>query len=129
MPALKLIQSYLTKRKQKAKVSSTYKSQEGISFGVPQTFILSPLLFNICLRDLFWVMCKTDFASHADDNTPYVSGISIDGIKSLEDGSITFFKWCLDNQMKRNSNKCHFITNKQSCMYLKIGNINIENST
>ena len=32
-------------------------------------------------------------------------------------------------QMKANSNKCHLNTNKQSCMNLKIGNKNIENST
>ena len=57
-------------------------------------------------------------------------GDSIDDvIKSLEDDSINLFKWFIDNQMNANSDKCHFITSKQSCMNLKIGNINIENST
>ena len=75
-------------------------------------------------------MCETDFVSYADDNTPCVLGDSIeDVIKSLEDGSITLFKWFLDNQLKANSDKCHFITSKQTCMNLKIGNINIENNT
>ena len=31
--------------------------------------------------------------------------------------------------MKANSNKCNLITNKQSCMNVKIGKVNIENST
>ena len=31
--------------------------------------------------------------------------------------------------MKVNSNKCHLITNKQSCINLKIENVDIENST
>ena len=31
--------------------------------------------------------------------------------------------------MKANGNKCHFITSKQSCMNLKVGDISIENST
>ena len=31
--------------------------------------------------------------------------------------------------MKANSDKCHLITRKQSCVNLKIENINIENST
>ena len=31
--------------------------------------------------------------------------------------------------MKANSNKCHLITNKQSCMNLNVGNINTENSS
>ena len=75
-------------------------------------------------------MCETDFASYADNNTHYVSGDSADDIiKSLEDDYINFFKWFLDNQIKGNSSKCHFVTSKQSCMNLKIGNINTENST
>ena len=62
-------------------------------------------------------------------HTPYVLGDSIDDvIKSLEDDSINFFKWFLYNQIKANSDKCHLITSKQSCMNLKTGNINIENS-
>ena len=28
-------------------------------------------LINIFLCDLFWIMCKTNFTSHADDNTPF----------------------------------------------------------
>ena len=55
---------------------------------------------------------------------------TIDGvIKSLEDNSINLFKWFLDNQMKAISDKYHLITSKQSCMNLKIWNINIENSS
>ena len=39
-------------------------------------------------------MCGTDFASYVDDNTPYVSGNSIDDvIKSLEDDFINLFKF------------------------------------
>ena len=73
-------------------------------------------------------MCQTDFASYADDNAPYALGDRMDDIKSLEDDSVNWFKWFLDNQMKANSDKCHLITSKQSCMNLKIGNMNIENS-
>ena len=75
-------------------------------------------------------MCETDFVSYADDNTPYVSGESIDDvIKSFEDEPLYLFKWFLDNQMKANSVQCHLITSKQSYMNLKILDINIENST
>ena len=128
-PPLKLIQSYLSNRKQRTKINTMYSSWEEILFRAPQGSILGPLLFNIFLCDLFWITCETDFASYANDNTPYALGGSIDIIKSLEDDSINLFKLFLDNQMKVNSDKCHLITSKQSCMNLKIGNINIENST
>ena len=49
-------------------------------------------------------MNQTDFGSYADDNTPYVTGGSIqDVINSLENDSIKLFKWSADNQMKRNN--------------------------
>ena len=66
-----------------------YSSWEAILFGVPQGSILDALLFDIFLCDMFW-MCETaDFASYADDNTPYALGDSIDDvIKSREDDSI-----------------------------------------
>ena len=45
--ALRLIQSYLTNRKQKTRVDGDYSSWEEIWFGVLQGFILGPLFFNI----------------------------------------------------------------------------------
>ena len=130
VPALKLTESYLLNGKQKSKINATYSSWEEILYGVPQGSILGSLLFNIFLRHLFWKICDTDFACYADDNTPYVFGDSMDDvIKSLEDDFINLFEWFLGNQMKVNSDKCHLITSKQSCTNLKIGNINIENST
>ena len=130
LSAIKLIQSYLSNRKQRTKINATYSSWQEILFGVPQGSILGPLLLNIFLCDLFWIMCQTYFASYGDDNTPYALGDSIDDvIKSLEDDSITLFNWFQDNQMKANNDNYHLITSKRSCMNLKIGNINIENST
>ena len=36
--------------------------------------ILGPLLFNIFLCDMFLFCNEIDFASYADDNTPYCIG-------------------------------------------------------
>ena len=91
--ALRLIHSYLTYRKQRTKVSSSYSSWEEMLFGVPQGSILGPLLCNIFLCDIFFVMNDIDFASYADNNTPYVPSDNIeDVIRILENDSIKLLK-------------------------------------
>ena len=55
-------------------------------------------------------MNETNFASYADDSTPYVTSDSIeDIINSLENDSIKLFKWFVDIEMKGNKDKCHLL--------------------
>ena len=72
--SLKLINSYLTERKQRVKINDQFSSWLDIVVGVPQGSILGPLLFNIFLCDMFLFCNDIDFASYADDNTPYCIG-------------------------------------------------------
>ena len=80
LTALKLVHNYLSNRKQRTKTNSTYSSFLEIIFGIPQGSILGPLLFNIFLIDLFFIIEDSDIASYADDNTPYVIADNIDGL-------------------------------------------------
>ena len=68
--ALRLVQNYLSNRKQRTKTNSDFSFWEEILFGVHQGSILGPLLFNIFLCELFFIMNETRFS--ADDNTATV---------------------------------------------------------
>ena len=99
--ALKLMQSYLSKRKQRTKINQTYSSWEEILFGVPQGFLLGPILFKI-----FLVVQNVDFAGYADNNTIYDADDNIDEvICSLQESSKKLFEWFADNQIKVNEDK------------------------
>ena len=73
MPCLKLLHSYLTKRRQRVKINNTYSSWSEILFGVPQGSILGSLLFDTFLCDLFLFVPDIDIAIYADDNIPHAT--------------------------------------------------------
>ena len=66
---LKLITDYLTNRKQRTKVETSYSSWEDIKHGAQGS--IGSLLFNIFVCDMFLMLEHTYFASYADNNTPY----------------------------------------------------------
>ena len=71
--ARRLIHDYLINRKQRVKVNVAYSFWKDIIFGIPQGFILGPLLFNIHLCNLFNFLEDFDTASYADDTTIYIT--------------------------------------------------------
>ena len=76
MTVLRLIQSYLSNRKQRTKINTDNSSWEENVFG--QSSILGPLLFNILLYGLFLIITNIELAGYTDDNTSYAIGSNIE---------------------------------------------------
>ena len=79
LPALQLINDYLSNRKQRTKIVNTYNTWLDIKFGVPQGSILGPLLVNF-FSNLFFIVNDIDIASYADGNTPYTIADNVDDL-------------------------------------------------
>ena len=106
-----------------------YSSWKDILSSIPQGLILGPLLFNLFPCDLFLIIDNIDFASYADDNTPYTTDESAKKvIDKLEIVAKSLCKWFSDNQMKTNPSKYDLLISSISQSELKIGNVTI-NST
>ena len=80
MKYLRFINSYLSGRKQRMKIGSTFTDWLDIVSGVPQDSVLGPLLFNIYVNDLIYFIQNTEICNFVDDNTIYSCGTNLDGI-------------------------------------------------
>ena len=69
--SLNLIHNYLSNRKQRTKINSSYSDWYDIVRGVSQGSILSPLLLNLFINDLFLFIERTNICNFADDNAIY----------------------------------------------------------
>ena len=98
-----------------------------ILFGVLQGSTLGRLLFNTFLCDMFLFCKDVNFASYADDNTPYRLGKTTEEVISqLEKSSISIFGWFENNGMKANRDKCQLLLSKNGNFEANINENTVE---
>ena len=109
-PALKLINDYLSNRRQRARIGNSFSDWLEVILGLLQGSILGPLLYNILLADLFLLLKDVDIAIFTGDNTPFTSSNNIDDlIDFVEKVSSSLFKCFKNNLFKGNPVTCYLL--------------------
>ena len=129
--ALILICSYLSDRRQRVKVNGTSSTWCYSKIGVPQGSALGPLLFNIFINDIFYLVNDTEVCNYADDTTLYVGDKNLRTVLAkLEKDTLLLSEWFSDNFMKLNEEKSHLLLfgTKSDGMALSIGASQISES-
>ena len=126
--ALKRIHNYLRNRWHRTKINKDFSTWQELLQGVPQGSVLEPLLYNIYLNDLFFLIESIKVCNFADDNTFYACDKDLNHlINRLEHGSFLAVEWFENNSMKLNDDKCHLLISghKYENVWAQIGNAKI----
>ena len=108
--ALELILSYLSDRWQRVKINTSFSSWTELIQGVPQGSVLGPILFNIYINDLFFLLTEINVCNFADDTTPFVCDTDLETVlHKLEQNFALAISWFESNYMKLNTDECHLL--------------------
>ena len=126
--SLKLIHSYLTQRWHRTKINNSFSTWKELLNGVPQGSILGPLLFNIYINDLFFILDDTETCNYADDTCLYACDKDLGNLLTrLTHDSNLAIDWFEYNYMKLNNEKCHllFAGHKYEHLWIELGGTKI----
>ena len=107
---LKLLENYLTNRKQTTTINNLASSKRNITCGVPQGSILGPLLFLVYVNDLASVLKSCNYQLYADDTVIYHTDMNVNISKAtLEKDLKKFTNWCNGNVLTINIKKSKYV--------------------
>ena len=117
---------YLSNRSQYVQIENTKSEKRSITCGVPQGFILGPLLFLVFVNDIY-LSCSANILSFADDTTMYLSNANIDSLfLSANAKSKQLFDWFCSNLLYLNASKTRYmVISSPKSRNLTQGNTNI----
>ena len=96
--ALTSIHSYFNERQQRVKVNGSFSTSRQTSLGVPQGSVLGPLLFNLSINDVFYLVKDTEICNYADDTTIFACGSDLGSIlEPLERKATLLSLWFENN--------------------------------
>ena len=91
-------------------INGSFSDYTEIITGISQGSILSLLLLNKFLNDIFMFISKCSLFNYVDDNTLYFTGKGLNQIRrNLEMDFMILHQWFHENHMTYNPGKCHYM--------------------
>ena len=106
-----MMRSYLFGRKQRVRIGSEYSEWNDIQKGVPQGSVLGPLIFNIFINDIFYIIKNCSLYNYADDNSLCYSNKDLETVRCvLQEETLNIIDWFEANNVTANPSKFQCMT-------------------
>ena len=102
--------SYLSNRSQFVTYNGVKSNLNNVKCGVPQGYILGPLLFLLYINDLLFACKRTFPVLFADDSNLFLSGKNTDQVQQMMDDELKdIVIWLRANKLSLNISKTHYM--------------------